>query len=165
MIYKNPLAVHKNIDDKLRDYYAACSKEECAYFDAKHKVLLSSIDVSQVEFIGGLWRVQIDFPYKIERIRDKDFIILKKLPRQEKNLFDFYVAESVSYNCYGPYTSSNKNEVNSIVAKYKTSTKTYYAYGNSIEQARAFLGIRLYDEYCDLIHNYLCNDNQNKNQK
>jgi hypothetical protein len=165
MIYKNPLATHATVADKARDYYAACANGEYAYYDATRKELLSLVDVDRVEFIGGLWRVQIDFPYKIERIRDKDFIILKKLPRQEKNLFDFYVAESVSYNCYGPYTSSNKNEVNSVVAKYKTSTKTCYAYGNSIEQARAFLGIRLYDEYCDLIHNYLCNDNQNKNQK
>lgn len=162
MIYANPLATHKTSTDKARDYYIACANGEYAYHDAVHKELLSLVDVNRVEFIGGLWRLQIDFPYKIERIRDKDFVILEKLPRQEKNLFDFYRAEPVCFNCYGPFTMPG---IPNVVAKYETDKKTYCAYGNGIEQARAFLGIKLYDKCRDLIHGHLCCESDKNNQK
>ena len=50
------------------------------------------------------------------------------------------------------------------VAKYTTDQGTYWSYGNTIEQARAFLGIKLYDEYMDLIHTHACK-NQFAHQK
>ncbi len=162
MIYKNPLATHATVVDKARDYYAACVNGEYAYYDATRKELLSLVDIERVEFIGGLWRIQIDYPYKIERVRDKDFVIMDKLPRQERNLFDFYRAKSVTFNCYGPFTMPDDFD---FIAKYKTDKCTYCAYGRTIEQARAFLGIKLYDEYMDLIHSHLCSGAQNKNQK
>lgn len=153
MIYANPLATHITFTDKTRDYYIACANGEYAYHDAVHKELLSLVDINRVEFIGGLWRIQIDFPYKIERVRDKDFVVMEKLPRQEKNLFDFYRAKTVTFNCYGPFTMPDDWD---YVAKYETDKYTYCAYGRTIEQARAFLGIKLYDECANLIHEKLC---------
>lgn len=153
MIYKNPSATHKNIYAKARDYYISCLNCEQVVDKKANKTPLWLADINRVEFIGGLWRIQIDFPYKIERVRDKDFVVMEKLPRQEKNLFDFYRAKTVTFNCYGPFIMPDDWD---YVAKYETDEYTYCAYGRTIEQARAFLGIKLYDECADLIHEKLC---------
>ena len=63
---------------------------------------------------------------------------------------------------YGPFTMPG---IPNVVAKYETDKKTYCAYGNGIEQARAFLGIKLYDECRDLIHGHLCRKSDKNNQK
>ncbi len=120
-----------------------------AYKSDGTRVPLRDLRIDMVEFVAGLWRVQNNFPHKIENVRKKDFVIGEKLPHVERTLFDFYMAYSVGENCYGKYIGKNPDY---IVAKYVTARGVYAAYGKTIEDARAYLGIKLYDEFQDVIH-------------
>lgn len=115
----------------------------------------------EVDKIGGIWRIQKKLPYKITHVRDKDMVILNKLDHQENTLFEFYNAKLVGYNCYGPFVAEGNNG-NYIVAQYETDKETYLGYGKTIEDARAYLGLKLYDEYKDVINAIAC---QKKNKK
>ena len=157
MILKNKLATHKTQKEKNDAFVTAVLNNEYAVRSDLTKVPLKQLHMSQVEFIGGLWRIQNDFPYDIQMVRDKEFVLLEKLPHQEKNLFEFFKVSSVGCNCYGYYLCNPKGDF--IVAKYKTNAQTYWSYGKTIEQARAFMGIKLYDEYMHLIHSVACKQN------
>lgn len=109
----------------------------------------------KVDRIAGVWRIQRNFPYKITHVRDKDFILLNKINRIENTLFEFWNAKSVGYNCYGPFVSKG-DTYDYIVAKYETDNGTYWGYGHTLESARAFLGLKLYDEYKELINSVAC---------
>ncbi len=148
---KNSYSDFKNDGAKAAAYIRDKKKKETvyAYKSDGTKVALKDCRLDNLEFVGGLWRVQNEFPYKIENVRKKDFVIGEKLPHVERTLFDFYQAFSVCENCYGKYIS---NAGNYIVAKYVTNRGTYSAYGKTIEDARAYLGIKLYDEFQDVIH-------------
>ena len=130
-------------------------------YDEKNNAITLGQDgakLEDVDKIAGVWRIQHKFPHKITHVRDKDMVLMQKLDHKEKTLFEFYRAKFVSYNCYGPFV--NKDDAyDYIVAKYDTDKETYWSYGNTIEQARAFMGIKLYDEYKDLINSVAC---QNK---
>lgn len=158
----NSLATHKTVGAKREDFYRACDAGAVAYTSDGITVPLAKLVPSQVEFIGGAWRVQNPFMPEIQIVRDRMFVLGEKLPLKEKNHFEFYRASLVSENCYGKYIMSSNQY---IVAKYATDKGTYWAYGPTIEQARAFLGIKLYDEYMDLIHSVACKNTQNKKQK
>lgn len=152
-ILKNSLATHKTIVAKCEDFYRACDTGAVAYTSDGTTVPLAKLEPWQVEFIGGAWRVQNPFMSEIQTVRDRMFVLGEKLPHKEKNHFEFYRASLVSENCYGKYIMSSNQY---IVAKYATDKGTYWSYGNTIEQARAFLGIKLFDEYMDLIHSVAC---------
>lgn len=122
--------------------------------DAKGKERpLSECDINEVKFIAGLWRIQNKFDHKIQMVRGQKFVLLEKINRIEKNLFEFYRGAIVSQNCYGYFIIPGADN---IVAKYETDDETFWAYGNTLEQARAFMGICLYDKYQDLIHATAC---------
>ena len=144
---RNPMT-SQSLDEKRKQYYIDSADGSWAHKSDGTKVLLKNTHIDNVEFIGGLWRVQDPFPYKIQEVRDKRFVMLKKLEHQEKNLFEFYEASYIYENCYGMHLSSEK----AIVAKYETKQGTFWSYGRTIEQARAFLGIKLYDVYQCVIH-------------
>lgn len=166
------------MDDKIVNPYSEFEnvfKKRCAYNDAmlagiyafdenNNKILLGTpgATINEVEFIGGLWRIQNKFPYQIVNVRGVDFVLLEKLARTEKTKFDFYSAASVGRNCYGYFMSRKPNY---YVAKYETEAGVFMAYGHTIEQARAFLGIRLYDQYQDFIHGVLNGQNSNSKYK
>lgn len=152
---KNKLAVHKTTKEKLTSYQKSVANNELAYKSDGTSVPLATCRPGDVEFIGGLWRVQNNFPYKIQEVRGTEFVLHERMPNKEKNLFEFFRASQVCCNCYGYFMVPASNR---IVAKYTTDNQTYWSYGNSIEQARAFLGIRLYDEHMDLIHSVACKD-------
>lgn len=124
-----------------------------AFYKDGNSEPLVNLPFEWVDFVAGFWRVQVDFPYPIQRVRDQDFVLLEKLPRMERNLFEFYLATRVGVNCYGPFIVPDSHE---YVAKYDTDRGTYWAYGDTLERARAFLGIRLYDEFMDVIHVAAC---------
>ena len=107
-----------------------------------------------VDKVGGFWRIQRKCPYKITRVRDKDMILLNKLNHVENTLFEFWTAIEAVYNCYGILL--HDMNYNYIVAKYDTDKETYMGYGYTLEEARAFLGLKLYDEYKDLINSVAC---------
>lgn len=158
MTHKNPLAFHKSYDEKARAFQAAVSAATTATDDSGHTHPLGTLNIDDVEFISGAWRVQNKFPHKIQEVRGEEFVLTEKLNRTEKNLFDFYRARMVGLNCYGRFIVGGP-EV--IVAKYDTDRDTYWSYGPTLEQARAFLGIKLYDEYMDLIHSVACKNKLN----
>lgn len=159
---QNKLATFKNIYDKQAKYIKDVLAHVMAYRSDGTVVPLCKFDLSQVEFIAGLWRVQTPFPHKIQEVRDKQFVLGAQLPHREKNHFEFYSAWLVSENCYGKYILDGGKY---IVAKYTTDHGTYWSYGNTIEQARAFLGIKLYDEYMDLIHAHACKNQLTRQKK
>ena len=155
----NSLSAYKTDGQKFAAYIRDKVKKDTvyAYKCADTRVPLKDCRIDNVEFVGGLWRVQRVFPYKIENVRKKDFVICDKLPYTERTLFDFYSAYSVCENCYGKYIHDSPDY---IVAKYVTSRGVYCAYGKTIEDARAYLGIKLYDEYQDVIHKAINTQNQ-----
>ena len=155
----NPLAIDTRVHPAYSDvagkralYNAAVESQKFAYTDLGATVPLGAIgaEFNDVEFIGGLWRIQQSFPYEITDVRGRQFVLLKKLPHSEKTKFEFYSAAGVIWGANG--ASANINKPDWIVAKYETPHGIYMAYGQTIEQARAFLGIKMYDEYQDLIH-------------
>lgn len=123
-----------------------------AYADGAVPVPIGSVSTNRLKFSGGFWRVQHEFNKPIQIVRGKDFVLHDHLDRQEDNLFEYYRAALVFENCYGKCES----EQSYIVAKYETDEQTYWGYGTSIEAARAYLGIKLYDVYKNQIHALAC---------
>jgi len=111
--------------------------------------------MDDVDFVAGLWRIQTKFPYKITRVRDKDVVLMNKLPHQESTNFEYWNAKLVGCNCYGPFIIQG-SKPDLIVARYDTDKGYLWGYGATIEAARAFLGLKLYDEYKDVIHSIAC---------
>lgn len=113
------------------------------------RMRLSAVGRTRVKFVAGLWRMQdTRHGYQVTRVRDQDFILGAKIEHNEKNLFEYYRAAPVCENCYGIMPP----KFNYIVAKYDTDNGPMWAYGNTIEQARAFLGIALFDKHINMIH-------------
>lgn len=112
-------------------------------------------ELDDVDLIAGLWRIQNKFNHKITRVRDKDVVLTNKLPHQESTNFEYWNAKLVGYNCYGPFILQG-NKPDLIVARYDTDNGPLWGYGQTLESARAFLGLKLYDEYKDVIHSIAC---------
>lgn len=149
------------INDRAREllFRIHCKRGAVAYSSDGKTRPLSQCNVDDVKFIAGLWRVQDKFEHKIQLVRDRQFVLLEKLNRIEHNKFEFYRAALVARNCYGWYLVRGHEM---IVAKYETDKQTYWGYGTTIERARAFLGIRMYDEYCELIHSVACKNQEKR---
>ena len=152
--WTNPLDEYKDSRKKSTALTRAIDNNEMAV-DEHGKLQPVERSFSKFAFVGGMWRVQVNFPYEITRVRDKDMVLTEKLDHTETTLFEFYRAKLLNYNCYGPFVVAD-NKYDYIVAKYITDDKTYWAYGKTIEQARAFMGIKMYDEYKDVINTIAC---------
>ncbi len=151
MKIRNPLATQTQ-EQKQKLYKKDCIKGVLAYSSNETAVPLSTQLIDDVEFIGGLWRVQDPCEYQINRIRDKDMIMGPRISHNEKTHFEYYKVGLLTYNCYGPLEPN----LAFVAAKYVTDKCVYWSYGKSIAEARAFLGVRLYDDYKDLIHKEAC---------
>ena len=124
--------------------------------NGRHITLGKSSAISdRVDRINGLWHVQNKFPHTITRVRDKDMVLMKKLDRIEDTKFEYWSAKTVGYNCFGPFVSSD-NSYDYIVARYDTDNGPLWGYGRTLEAARAYLGLKLYDEYKEVIHAIAC---------
>lgn len=155
----NPLADYynakktesENVAAKRVAYNAALDSNAYAIDETFNKIPLGApgAEFNDVELVGGVWRIQRAFDKKITNVRDRQFVLLDKLPHVERTLFEFYRASHIGINCYGPFCSGIMDY---IVAKYETDNGTYWSYGRSVEEARAFMGIKLYDEYMYLIN-------------
>jgi len=156
----NPLAEYydknktdeQNTAEKRVAYNRALDSGAVAYTGFKQTVPLGSpgAEFNDVELVAGLWRVQKKFPYEITNVRNRQFVLVEKLPRSEKNKFEYYLAAAATWG--GTGCSADVEHPDWIVAKYETPRGTFMSYGQTIEQARAFLAISIYDEYQDLIH-------------
>lgn len=142
---------YTTVAEKRALYNRALDENAVAYTGFQEYIPLGDpgAEFNDVEYIAGLWRVQKKFPYKITNVRKKDFVLIKKLPHQEHTKFEFYSAATITWGGNG--CSADIAHPDWVVAKYKTNRGIYMAYGRTIEQARAFLGIKMYDEYQDLI--------------
>ena len=149
----NTLSEFRTVAQKRSAYNDGLNKNAGARIDSNTTIALGvrGAEFNNVDFIGGEWRVQRPFDKKITHVRDRDFVLGEKLPRQEHTKFDFFKAYIVGKNCYGDYISENDNGYDYIVAKYDTNRGTYWSYGKTIADARAFLAISIYDAYQDVI--------------
>jgi hypothetical protein len=159
---RNSFAEYKSIKDKTIAYLRDKDAGAVAHTEKNTVVPLASVPVQDVEFIAGLWRVQHSFDYEIQMIRDKQMVLGKKLPHTERIPFEYFEAFSVDENCYGKWITSKPEY---IVAKYTTDDGIFWGYGKNIEGARAFLGIKLFDTYMDLIHVNACKKMLGNRQK
>ncbi len=156
----NPLAIseygskplYTNVEEKRIAFELGVEDGMVAYTGFQKHIPLGGpgAEFNDVEYIAGLWRVQHKFPYEITNVRNRQFVLVKKLPHVEHTKFEFYSAAAAVWG--GTGCSADVSHPDWIVAKYETPHGTYMAYGQTIEQARAFLGIKMYDEYQDLIH-------------
>ncbi len=153
MKYTNPLAEYKDPVAKRRAFNSAAASGKAAWDASGREYFLRGLNIDDVEFIGGAWRVQNKFDKQIQLVRGEELVLGERLNRTERNHFEFYSAHLVGLNCYGRFVMGGPGV---IVAKYETDDETHWAYGKTLEQARAFLGIRLYDKYMDLIHAAAC---------
>lgn len=150
-VLENPLDEYKTFADKKRAYDLACAQNNVYAVDANlRKVLLNKVDINRVAFVGGVWRVQNLFPYEITRVRDKDMRIMDRINYKDKTGFEYYNTKCVGYNCYGPFMTGG-NTSDYIVSKSVTNKGVCWGYGKTIESARAFLGLKLLDEYMDVV--------------
>ena len=162
----NPIAVdtrgktpaYTTIAEKRALYNAGVDCGDIAYAEngSKHPLGMPGTGFNDVEFIAGYWRIQNKFEQKITCVRDKEFVIGDKLPHKEHTNFEFYNAFPVYNNCYGRFIFTKPDY---IVAKFETARGPYWAYGQTIDQARAYLGIKLCDEYGDIIRAELGREN------
>ena len=167
--WKSPKDGHKlTLDEATAFFIVEFLKDMdngCFAVDEKHKKIPLGEEGAEhynVDKVGGKWCIQRSLPHKITHVRDRDFVLMKKLDRQENTLFEFYSAKLVGYNCYGAFVIENSG-ADYIVAQYKTDKEIYWGYGKTIETARAYLGIKLYDEFKDVIHAIACK-NTKKNE-
>ena len=151
----NPLDKYKTTNEKYSAFLTASRAGKFAIKSDGNLIPLKQCKISDVAFIAGMWRIQETFRHKITRVRDKDMVLLSKLNRIENTLFEFWTAKVVGYNAYGPFISVAEKP-DYIVAKYETDNATHWGYGRTLEEARAFLGLKLFDEYKDLINSVAC---------
>lgn len=159
----NPLAIdnngckplYTNIEEKRIAFELGVEDGMNAYTGFKEYIPLGGpgAEFNDVEYIAGLWRVQKKFPYEITQVRDRQFVLVKKLTHVEKTKFEFYSAAAAVWSATG--CSADIAKPDWIVAKYETPRGIYWGYGRDIAEARAYLGIKLYDEHQDLIHECL----------
>ena len=166
----NPLAtigfgnkpLYTNVEEKRIAFELGVEDAMVAYTGFQEYIPLGGpgAEFNDVEYIAGLWRVQKKFPYEITNVRKKDFVLIKKLPHQERTNFEFYSAAAVVWG--GTGCSADIAHPDWIVAKYKTPRGICWSYGRTIEEARAFMGIKLCDEYQDLIRGAALEKNNQK---
>lgn len=150
---KNGLnTAYTTVAEKRALYNRAIESGAVAYTGFQQSVPLGApgAEFNDVEFIAGLWRVQNKFPYEITNVREKDFVLIKKLPHHERTNFEYYSAAALVWGGNG--CSADVKHPNWIVAKYETPHGVCWSYGRTIEEARAFMGIKLCDEFQDLFH-------------
>lgn len=158
MMNRNPLA-QQTLKQKQKLYNSDVKRNAVAYNCTLTKIPLNTLRIENVEFIGGMWRVQKDCDYQIKEIRGKEILLGTRIDHDEKTFFEYYHGAILAYNCYGPIYPT----FDLVVARYVTDKGEYWSYGKTIADARAFLGIKLYDEYMDLIHANACKKlNENK---
>jgi hypothetical protein len=112
-----------NADKADKDVYAYCGDGS--------KVLLGQLGLEEVDFIAGFWRVQNVFTEKIVNVNGKEFVLCEKLANSG-DFITFYNAKMVGVNAYGKFTFSK--------ATHKIANSgLFWGYGESADQARAFL--------------------------
>lgn len=132
-------------------------------YDGK-RIPLTSVDLKKhlAKFIAGLWRFR-DKPtknYKVVRVHDRNLILGKKLDIQERDdfKFEYYTASAEKYDLFGVLVP----DFNLYVAKCHTNKGIMLRYGETREDARAFLRGAIMDVFAPNIANYILFDRKKK---
>lgn len=144
---RNKLATQTPVERRAAYWYDA-TRDAVAYDRDGMAHPLITVPMRDAEFIGGLWRVQTALPEKIVDVRDRQFVLGKKLDIREKNQFEYFEAYMVGYDCYGPFICAKPGF---IVGRFSGGKNTFWAYGTNIPAVRSFLAIALFDQYSDMI--------------
>jgi hypothetical protein len=150
MMNFNPMDEYKDKAEKTKAWKNAVKNNIYAIDFMGNKYPVKDYSVEQLAFVAGLWRIQDKLPHEITHVRDRDFVLIKKLDYKENTLFDFYNAKHVSYNCYGPFIL-NVSETDYIVTKYETDKGAYLRLDKTLEDALKFC-----DEYNQLLNAVAC---------
>lgn len=134
--------------EKHAAYFRDAIRGAVAYRRNGAECPLIKMPMRDVEFIGGLWRVQETLDKQIIDVRDRQFVLGQKLDIREKNQFEYFSAHVVTYNCYGPFISKKPDF---IVGRFAGAKNTFWAYGTTIPAVRSFLAVALFDQYADMI--------------
>ena len=147
---RNPLSEHKTERQKYRAFVTDRASGAVAHKFDGTVVSLNNINVHDVEFIGGLWRVQKPCTYTVRYINKQQIILGDKIPYSGAGMFDYYRAGHLVYNCYGPLAP----KFDLVAACFVAGDETYWAYGNTTATAGATLAIRMCDEYKYLLRTF-----------
>jgi hypothetical protein len=142
-VYYNPKDLTGSLKAKKGLYEESVALGALAHKSNGKTIPLMLGNLEDVDFVGGLWRVQDHSYYPVKYVRDCEFVLGKQLSateltQYEIKFFDYYKAALVFENAYG----SDKTDYNYIVANFGK----YWAYGNNVSQARAFLAVKVLDE-------------------
>ncbi|MBR3510455.1 MAG: hypothetical protein IKN73_00110 [Alphaproteobacteria bacterium] len=159
----NPLALIKSscagvrlptmaqqIQNKREKFNAALDAGAVAYKRNGETIPLGApgADFNNVELFYDRWCIQEELKQQTIRSRDNlEFVIYEQLPRQEHTKFEFYRAGLVNNDWYGKIVQKDS----CICAKIDTIKGTFWAYGETIARARAFLTAKLYDVFQNVI--------------
>lgn len=165
----NPIPDSK-VTPTLRDmlestgvYETDITKGVYAYSYNDERIPLTAVDLKNhlVKFIAGLWRFR-DKPtknYNVVKVHDRNLILGEKLDIQERDDFNFeyYTASAAKYDIFGVLVPN----FNLYVAKCYTKKGVMLRYGETREDARAFLRGAIMDVFAPNIANYiLCDKNE-----
>ena len=133
--------VYRDMILSSEDYDASCKNGVYAYSYDEGRMLLSSIDLDKyvIKYIAGLWRVRKKNTkkYPITTVYDKRFVLGPEIKVNERDDFNFkyYYAALEKYDLFGVLDP----EFNWYVAKCNTKRGKMMRYGQTREEARAFL--------------------------
>lgn len=141
-------------EQKLLQYIEDCTAGVMAHCADGKAIPLDSIHYDKVEYISGAWRVQRCFPYYIQTVRNREFVLGDRLSAEELKQFEikffkYYRAALVTEGAYGYF----KTDYDYIVA----NCGKYWSYGTGVTQARAFLAVKVLDEYTKNIYSAYSN--------
>ena len=137
--WSNPLDEYKNSRKKSAALLRARENNITAIDSHGNEKPIKDFAISDLAFVGGMWRIQDKLPLPITRVRGKDMILTKKIDHTEKTLFDFYRGKEVKYNCYGPFVIQD-DKYDYIVAKYETD-KEHIGHTEKALKKRALLWV------------------------
>jgi len=164
-IINTELSDFKTVAEKRAAYNKGLDNQDIVLLPGGGTTLLGSegAKFNDVDFLGGLWRVQQPFDsrgypvitiYDNKNKKDLRFVLLQKLDRQEHTNFVYYNAASVIWGAHGLSCSF---EPTYIIAKYATNRGLFYSYrckltdSNALENARAHLAGNVLAAYQDVI--------------
>lgn len=161
MARRNPLT-RLDLKTKRRFFESDCRLGYLAYDSNGGRHALRDLNINDVEYIGGEWRIQNKAPENMKEIQGRHVVLGERIPGPKNSFFEFYNAQLVSVSCYGYYVLK---EPKIVVAKYETDEHIYWSYSVTLEFAQSAIEVCMYKKYRDLIHCTACENKLKNYQK
>ena len=159
--------VHRDIMLSSADFNESCKNGVYAYSYDDMRMPLRDVDLDKyiVKYIAGLWRMRTrpTKSYTITTVYDKKFVLGPEIPVSERDDFKFkyYYAAMERYDMFGVL----EPKFNWYVAKCYTRHGRMMRYGQTREEARAFLRGAIMDRFAPNIASIVLSEKQNKKVK